>query len=326
MRRRTVIAAAAGAMAVSPRTVLAQSAAMPTIGFLTTSTEEQTRPHVAAFRRGLKETGFVEGNNVLIEFRRAEGEYQRLPAMAAEFARRPVSLIVAQAPPAALAAKSATSTIPIVFVVGIDPIGSGLVSSLSRPGGNATGMTLMSAALAQKRLEMLRELSPKAKVIAMLVNPVSPDADLEVTLVRAAAQSLELQLTTFEVRDTDGMPDAFAAIAGGRPDALLVGTDSFLQIRRQDVATRALALKVPAIYPFRNYAEAGGLMSYGTSIPNAYRQAGIYAGRILKGERPENLSVIEPISFEMVINLKAASALGLDIPASMHVRADEVIE
>lgn len=326
MRRRNVIAAAASALAVAPQGARAQSVTLPVIGFLISSTEEQTRPNVAAFRRGLKETGFVEGNNVVIEFRRAEGEYQRLSAMAAEFVREPVSLIAAQAPPAALAAKAATSTIPIVFVVGIDPIEAGLVSSLSRPGGNATGTTLMSAALAQKRLEMLRELSPQAKMIAMLVNPVSPDADLEVTLVRAAAKTLQIHLETFEVRDTDGMPGAFAAIAARRPDALLVGTDSFLQIRRQEIAGRARALNVPAIYPFRNYAEAGGLMSYGTSIPNAYRQAGIYAGRILKGERPENLPVIEPISFEMVINLQAARALGLAIPASMHVRADEVID
>lgn len=326
MVRRRVLIASMAAAAFPPTMGEAQQTAMPVIGFLITSTEEQTQPNVAAFRRGLKETGFIEAKNVFIEFRRAEGQYQRLPAMAAEFVSQPVSLIAAQAPPAALAAKAATSTIPIVFVVGIDPIEAGLVSSLSRPGGNATGMTLMSAALAQKRLEMLRELSPNAKVIAMLVNPVSPDADLEVTLVRAAAQSLKLQLVTFEVRDTNGMPGVFAAISERRPDALLVGTDSFLQIERQDVAARALALRMPAIYPFRNYVEAGGLMSYGTSIPNAYRQAGIYAGRILKGERPENLSVIEPTSFEMVINLKAAGALGLDIPAAMHVRADEVIE
>jgi len=326
MRRRNVIAGAASALAVAPQAAHAQSAALPVIGFLISSTEEQTRPNVAGFRRGLKETGFVEGDNVVIDFRRAEGEYQRLSAMAAELVRRPVSLIAAQAPPAALAAKAATSTIPIVFVVGIDPIEAGLVSSLGRPGGNATGMTLMSTALAQKRLDMLRELSPQAKVIAMLVNPVSPDAGLEVMLVRAAAQSLAIQLETVEVRDMDGMSDAFAAIAARRPDALLVGTDSFLQSRRRDVCARALALKVPAIYPFRNYAEAGGLISYGTNIPNAYRQAGIYAGRILKGERPENLPVIEPISFEMVINLKAARALGLDIPVSTHVRADEVIE
>lgn len=325
MRRRDVIGGAAAAMA-APGPAGAQPAATPVIGFLSSSNEEQTRPHVDAFRRGLRETGFVEGRNVTIEFHRAEGKYERLPDMAADFVRRPVALIAAQAPPAALAAKSATSTVPIVFVVGIDPIKAGLVASLGRPGGNATGMTLMSAILAQKRLEMLRELSPKAKVIAMLINPASPDADLEISLVQTAAQSLELQIVTFEARATDDIPAAFSAIAARRPDALLVGTDSFFQLRREDVTTRALALKVPAIYPFRNYVDVGGLMSYGTSIPNAYRQAGIYAGRILKGERPESLSVIEPTSFDMVINLKTASALGLDIPAAMHVRADGVIE
>lgn len=187
-------------------------------------------------------------------------------------------------------------------------------------------MTLMSAALAQKRLEMLRALSPEAKVIAMLVNPASPDADLEISFVQTAAHSLKLQILTFETRRSEEISAAFASIAARRPDALLVGTDSFLQLRREDVTARALALKIPAIYPFRNYTDAGGLMSYGTNIPNAYRQAGIYTGRILKGERPETLPVIEPTSFEMVINLRIASVLGLDIPAAMHVRADEVIE
>ena len=325
IKRRDAFSIAALAM-VSPKLARAQSTAIPVIGFLTTSNEEQTLPHVAAFRRGLRESGFVEGRNVTIEYRWAEGNYGRLPHLAAELVRRPVALIAAQAPPAALAAKAATSTVPIVFVVGIDPIRAGLVTSLSRPGGNATGMTLMSAVLAQKRLEMLRELSPQAKVIAMLVNPTSPDADLEISLVRIAARSFDLQIVTVEARSSEQIPSAFAAIATLRPDALLIGTDSFLQIRRDDVTSRALELKIPAIYPFRNYADAGGLISYGTSIPNAYRQAGIYAGRILKGERPENLSVVEPTSFDMVINMKTAGALGLDIPASMHVRADEVIE
>jgi len=299
---------------------------MPVIGFLGTSSEAQTRAQVAAFRRGLIEMGFAEGKNVAIDFRWAGGQYDRLPTMAAELVARPVAIIAAQAPPAALSAKAATTTIPIVFVVGFDPAAAGLVGSLNRPGGNVTGVTLMSVLLGQKRLEMLRELAPKAAVIAMLANPISPDALPEINPVQAAANSLGLQLSMFNASTPSEIDAAFNAIAERRPDSLLVGTDSFLLSRREQIVAGAAHLKIPAMYPFRDFADAGGLISYGTNIPNTYRQAGIYCGRILRGDKPSELPVIQPATFELVINLKTAQRLSIDIPATLHVRSDEVIE
>jgi putative ABC transport system substrate-binding protein len=246
--------------------------------------------------------------------------------MAAELVRRPVSVIVAQAPPAALAAKAATADIPIVFVVGFDPVGAGLVTSFSRPGSNATGMTLISSSLGQKRLEVLRELAPRASVIAMLVNPLSPDTGPEITSVQVGVQTLGLQLVMFNASTTGEIESSFAAIAEKRPDALLVATDPFLLNHRDDIVSRAEKLKIPTIYPFRDYAASGGLVSYGTNIANSYRQAGIYAGRILKGDKPTDLPVMQPTAFELVINLKAAAKIGLNIPATLHARSDEVIE
>ena len=246
--------------------------------------------------------------------------------MAAELIRRPVNLLLAQAPPAALAAKSATTTIPIVFVVGFDPVASGLVASLNRPGGNATGMTLMSLPIGEKRLEMLRELAPKSSVIAMLVNPMTPDAVPEIGSVQAAAQSLGLQLRMFNASTPSEINAAFAAIAEQRLGALLVGTDPFFVDRRAELVARAAQLRVPAIYPFREFVAAGGLVSYGSNIANAYRQAGIYAGRILRGAKPADLPVMQPATFELVINLRTASTLGIEISATLHARSDEVIE
>jgi len=324
MKRREFITLLGGA-AAWPLGARAQQPEMPLIGFLGTGSEAGTVGQVPAFRRGLNEMGFVEGRNTAIEFRWAQGEYKRLPAMAAELVRHPVTLIVAQAPPAALSAKAATGTIPIVFVVGLDPVAIGLVARLNRPGGNATGMTLMSGGLGQKRLEMLRELAPKASVVAMLANPLSPESDPEIGPVQVAAKALGLQLATYNASTPKEIDTAFAAMAERRPDALLVGTDSFLLSRRDDIATRTARLKVPAIYPFREFAAAGGLIGYGTNIPSAYRQAGIYAGRILKGDKPEELPVMQPNVFELVINLRTAKALGLMIPQSILVRADEVI-
>ena len=325
MRRRAFIASGSAA-AVWPAASRAQQQAMPVIGFLGTSSEAQTRAQVAAFRRGLIEMGFAEGKNVAIDFRWAEGQYDRLPTMAAELVARPVAIIAAQAPPAALSAKAATTTIPIVFVVGFDPAAAGLVGSLNRPGGNVTGVTLMSVLLGQKRLEMLRELAPKAAVIAMLANPISPDALPEINPVQAAANSLGLQLSMFNASTPSEIDAAFNAIAERRPDSLLVGTDSFLLSRREQIVAGAAHLKIPAMYPFRDFADAGGLISYGTNIPNTYRQAGIYCGRILRGDKPSELPVIQPATFELVINLKTAQALSIDIPATLHVRSDEVIE
>ena len=324
MRRREFITLLGG-VATMPFAAFAQQQ-IPVIGFLSASSEAAVAGQLSAFRRGLSETGFIEGRNVAIEYRWAEGQYQRLPAMAAELVARPVSLILAQAPPAALAAKVATANIPIVFVVGFDPVGAGLVTDLSKPGGNATGMTLLSYALGQKRLEMVRDLSPKASVVAMLVNPVSPDAAAEIRSVQTGAQALGIKLAMFNASTAAEIEKVFDGIAGQRPDALLIGTDPFYIDQREAIVTRAGQLPLPAIYPFRQFPEVGGLMSYGTNIPNSYRQAGIYAGKILNGANPAELPVVQPATFELVINLKTARKQHIDIPATLHARSDEVIE
>jgi putative tryptophan/tyrosine transport system substrate-binding protein len=326
MHRRDFITLLGGAAAIWPLAARAQQPAPPVIGHLSALSEAQVRHLVAAFRRGLGEVGFIEGRNVALEFRWAEGRFDRLPAMAAELARRPVDLLLAQSPPAALAARAATTTIPIVFVVGFDPIASGLVTSLNRPGGNATGMTLMSLAIGEKRLEMLRELAPKSSEIAMLVNPMTPDAVPEIGSVQAAAQAMGLQLRMFNASTPSEINAALAAMAEQRLGALLVGTDPFFVDRRAELVARVAQLGIPAIYPFREFTMAGGLISYGTRIATAYRHAGIYAGRILKGAKPADLPVMQPTTFELVINLRAASALGIDIPATLHARSDDVIE
>jgi len=299
---------------------------MPVIGFLSSLSQEQTTHLVAALRRGLNEIGYVEGQNLAIENRYADGQYDRLPGMAADLIRRPVGLIVAAGPPAALAARTATTTVPIVFIVGLDPVAAGLVASFNRPGGNATGMTLITGPLGQKRLELLRELAPKTSVVSMLVNPVSPDAAPELRDVQAAAQANGLQLKIFNASTPTDLAGAFASLASERPDALLVGSDPFFVIRRHDIVAAATRLGVTTIYPFREFPEAGGLISYGTNIGRAYREAGVYAGRILKGDNPANLPVQQPTKFELVINLRTAKTLGLTIPATLLARADEVIE
>ena len=325
MRRREVIALL-GAAAAWPTLANAQQE-RPVIGFLSAVSEASVPAQISAFRRGLGEAGFVEGQNVAIEYRWAEGHYERLPAMAAELVRRSVSLILAQAPPAALAAKAATASIPIVFVVGFDPVGSGLVTDLNKPGGNATGMTLISYVLGQKRLEMVRDLLPKASVVGMLVNPVSPDAVSEIRSVQTSAQALGLSLVMFNASTPAEIEAAFDEITKRRPDALIVGTDPFFVTQAAaSIVARAGRLPFPTIYPFREYAVAGGLISYGANIPNSYRQAGIYAGKILKGASPAELPVMQPTTFDLVINLKAVEALKIDIPATLHARSNEVIE
>ena len=324
MRRREFIGLLAG-LAAWPTVVRAQQE-RPVIGFLSALSEASVPEFISAFRRGLSETGFVEGRNVAIEYRWAEGQYERLPAMAAELVRRPVSLILAQAPPAALAAKAATANIPIVFVVGFDPVGAGLVTELNHPGANATGMTLINNVLGQKRLEMVRDLSPKASTVAMLVNPVSPDAISEIRSVQMGAQALGIKLALFNASTPSELEAAFKGIAEQRPDALLIGGDPFFMAQRTAIVTRAGRLPLPTIYPFREFAVEGGLMSYGANIANSYRQAGIYSGKILKGANPAELPVMQPATFELVINLKTASALHVDIPATLHARSGEVIE
>jgi putative ABC transport system substrate-binding protein len=299
---------------------------MPTIGWLSSISERTAVSHLAQFRRGLGENGFVLGQNVSIEHRWSDGQYDRLPAMAAELVRRPVDLILGQGPPAALAAKAATSTIPIVFVVGIDPVSRGLVASYSRPGGNATGATLIMASLGQKRIELLRELVPKAFIVAMLVNPDSPDAVPEIRDVQAAAQANNLQLRLINAKTPTEIDNAFASIEAQRPDALLIGGDPFYLVERQKIVDQVARVGLVAVYPIRDFADVGGLISYGTNIPNSYRQGGIYAGRILKGAKPADLPVVQPTTFELVINLKAAKAMNFDIPPLLHARSDDVIE
>jgi len=325
-KRRAFITLLGGAAAAWPLAARAQQPAMPVVGFLSSVSQAQTRHMVAAFQRGLGETGYVDGRNVAVDYRFVDGQYDRLPALASEMVRRPVSLIVAQGPPAALAAKVATTTIPIVFVVGFDPVGAGLVASFNRPGGNATGTVLVSGLLGQKRLELVRDLVPKAAIVAMLANPLSPDAPPEIREVQAAAQANGLQLRMLNASTPGEIEAAFASLAGQRPDALLVGGDPFYMARREDIVRFAAHSGLPAVYPFREFTEAGGLVSYGTNIANSYRQAGIYAGRILGGAKPNDLPVMQPTTFELVINLKTAKALGFDIPPTLHARSDEVIE
>jgi len=323
MKRRDLLLLAVG-VALAPKP--GQGEAIPVIGYLSTLSEHQVAPQSAAFLRGLAERGFTTGRNVEIEYRWAEGRFDRLPAMAAELVRRPVSLILAQAPPAALAAKAATTQIPIVFVVGFDPVSSGLVDSLNRPGSNATGMTLVSSVLGQKRLEMVRDISPKATKFAVLVNPISPDTAIEVESIEVGAKALGVQVEVFNASTPAEIDAAFDAIASRETQALLVGTDPFFLNQRAQITARANRLGVPAIYPFRDYVLDGGLISYGTDIANCYYQAGVYAGRVLKGEKAADLPVMRPTKFALMINAKSAEAMAIKIPPILFARADEIFE
>ena len=326
MRRREFITLLGGAAAASPLVARAQQSHKPVVGWLHSASAGFTVHLVAAFRKGLSEAGFSERQNLSIEYRHANGQYEQLSGMAGELARRRVDVIFAGSPPAALAAKVATTTIPIVFVVGLDPVAAGLVGSFNRPGGNATGIAMITGPLAQKRLEILRELLPKAANIAMVVNPNTPDAVPEIGLVQAAAQVNGFHITTSNATTAAELDEAFKLLAQNRPDALLVGSDPFFVSRSEQFAKLASQAKIPAIYPFRESPDAGGLVSYGTNIPNAYRQGGILSARVLKGEKTSDLPVQQPTRSELVINLKAAKALGLTVPPSLLSRADDVIE
>jgi ABC-type uncharacterized transport system substrate-binding protein len=323
IKRRAFITLVGGA-AAWPLAARAQQS-MPVIGFLTALSEAESY-QIGPLRQGLSEGGLLEGKNLAIEYRFAEGKYERLTAFAAEFVRRPVSLIIGASPPAALAAKVLTTTIPIVFVVGLDPIAAGLVASFNRPGGNATGISLITGPLGQKRVEFLQEFTPKAATIAMLVNPVSPDAAPEIRDVQAVARAANLTIRIINASTATEIDSAFTALANAKPERLLIGSDPFFVMNRVQIATLATQLGVPAIFPFREFAAAGGLMSYGTSLGGAYREAGVYASRILNGANPSELPVLQPTSFQLVINLKTAKTLGLDLPPLLLARADEVIE
>jgi putative ABC transport system substrate-binding protein len=326
MHRRRFIASLGIAIAL-PCVAAAQQKTMPVIGFLSSRSPGESAPNVAAFHQGLSEASYVEGQKVAIEYRWAEGRYDRLPALAADLVGRRVDVIVAAGGiPSALAARNATSTTPVVFTAVSDPVGEGLVASLARPGGNLTGGSVMVTELTPKRLEMLSELVPQAAVIALLVNPNSQDAEPTIRDAQEAGRTKGVQLPILKAGAEGEIDAAFASLGQLHADALLQGSDPFFLSRREQLVALAARHAVPAIYDQREYAAAGGLISYGSSLKAAYRQAGIYAGKILNGAKPAELPVHQPTTFELVINLKTAKALGLTVPPSILARADEVIE
>jgi putative ABC transport system substrate-binding protein len=315
-----------GGAAAWPLAARAQSP-VPVVGFLSSRSPGESASVVAAFRDALKESGYVEGRNVHIAFRWAEGHYERLLSMAADLVEQRVAVVVpVGGEVTALAAKAATSTIPIVFVMSSDAVETGLVASINRPGGNITGVTLMSGAVGAKRLELLRQVLPGATVIGFLVNPDHPQAAVDTVEVQEAARSLGQQVRTLSAREDADFETAFATLAQERIGALIVNRDGFFNSRRERIIALAARQALPAIYVSREHAAAGGLMSYGTSYADTYRQAGIYVGRILKGAKPAELPVLQPTKFELVINLKTAKALGLDVPPMLLARADDIIE
>ena len=327
MNRRELITLLGGAAATWPIAARAQQPATPVIGFLGSASAEPSAGFLAMFRSGLEETGYVEGQNVTIEYRWAENQYDRLPGLAADLVRRRVSVIVASGGPVTpTAAKAATSTIPIVFTATSDPVKLGLVASLSRPEGNVTGTSAFTVELDAKRMEVLREMVPAARVIGAFVNPTRTDADAQSRAVEDAARALSWEVRILNAESEAGIDAAFASVLEQKISALVVGADPFFNNHRVKIVRLAERHALPAIYMNREFVTVGGLASYGTNIGIGYRQAGIYAGQILKGARPADLPVVQPTKYELIINLKTAQALGLDIPPTLLVRADEVIE
>jgi putative ABC transport system substrate-binding protein len=327
MRRREFIKFFGG-MAAWPLTAHAQQPAIPVIGFLSSRSPGESASVVAAFRQGLRETGFIEGQNLGIAFRWAEGRYDKLPALASELVNLPVALLFAAGgPPSAFAAKGATSTIPVVFSAASDPVEIGLVPSLNQPGGNVTGMALFSASLGTKRLELMKELMPNAGVIGYLLNPADQKkSEIETKSVVAAAGALGIDVRILNAKSESELETVFAGLQGMRIRALVVSGEPFFDSQRERIAGLAARYAVTAIYAWREYVLAGGLMSYGTDLPESYRQAAIYAGRILKGEKPANLPVVQPTKFYLAVNAKTAKSLGIEVPPRLLGLADEVIE
>jgi putative ABC transport system substrate-binding protein len=304
-----------------------QQSSIPVIGFLNSASPQPFANYVSGFRVGLKQTGYIDGQNVTIEFRWAEGDYDRLPEMAADLVRRKVAVLASTGgPPSVLAAKAATTTIPIVFTIGTDPIRLGVVTSLSRPGGNITGVNLFAAAMESKRLGLLRALIPGVQLIAVLLNPNRPNYALQVRDVQEPAAAIGQQIRILSASNESDIDAAFATAVQLRAGAMLVSADPFFNSQRDKIIALAARYSIPAVYEWREYALAGGLMSYGTNISDGYRQAGVYAGRILKGEKPADLPVVQSARFELVINLKTAKALGIEVPPNLSAEADEIIE
>ena len=327
MRRRDFVSLLGGVAVAWPLAAQAQPPTMLVIGFLSARSPGESMEVLAAFHQGLREAGFVEGQNLLIAYRWAEGRYDRLHALAAELVDLRVALLFAAGgPPAIFAAKAATSTIPIVFSGTSDPVRLGLVASLNRPGGNVTGMSLFTLTLVAKSVGLLHELLPTATVAAYLVNPSNPSAKIEAKDAQAAASAMGIQLHVLNASTNEDLDAAFAGLVKLRAGGLIVPAEAFFDSHRDRLVALSARHAVAAIYPWRDYVVAGGLMSYGSSLTDSYRRAGIYAGRILKGERPADLPVQQPTKFELVINLKTAKALGLTVPQSLLLRADEVIQ
>jgi putative tryptophan/tyrosine transport system substrate-binding protein len=326
MRRREFITLFGGAAAAWPLAARAQQPVLPVIGFLNPTSPDTLADRLRAFRQGLKETSYVEGENVAIEYRWAEHQIDRLPELAAELVRRQVAVIATFGSVATFAAKAATTAIPIVFNTGDDPVRQGLVASLARPGGNLTGINFFSTELAAKRLELLRELVPAATRVAVLVNPTFPDAETTVRDLTAAARAIGWQIQVLNASNSREIDAAFATLVRERADALFVGPDPFFTSRRVQLILQAAHHRVPASYPGREFADAGGLMSYGANVADAWRQVGTYTGRILKGAKPADLPVVQASKFELVINHVMARMLGLTVPPTLLSTADEVIE